>query len=198
MKKQITFLALLFGVLIIFSSCDPEEMRMPWWTQGTPGTVITSESYLMIDDARHELSNAYIFPTGKYLQLFLFSKTVPYDDFMSGFTGSGTGIFADFDFPASITTLPAGDYTYLKQEVAIPFQGKNFSSCRFAANIGWWMTRNKDLNLLESGTATIAKSNSTYTINISGKDTYGREIKCYYKGAIREINKVSNHFDWDF
>ena len=60
------------------------------------------------------------------------------------------------------------------------------------------MVQKSKLNLLDSGTATITKSNSTYTINISGKDTEGREIKCYYKGAIREINKVSNFIDWDF
>lgn len=195
--KRTAIWPILFGIWIIFSSCDPEEGSGVW------GSLMSEEqeskSYLMVDGARYDLDMAYTLSTklnGKnYLQLFLFPDEVPYDDFMNGFLDNGAGMMALFDFPTPTIALPAGDYTYLKSGITPPGQGKNFSSCKFSTNIEWWMARSGDLDLLESGTAVITKSNDTYTINISGKDVNGREIKCYYEGTIKEINKVSNMFN---
>ena len=190
MKKNV-ILALIFSALfIIISSCKKEDDNRISQKESE------SKSYLMIDDKKYELDKAYVYPmqtweNKNYLRLFLFSKNVSYSSFMGGFIGEGAGLRTLFDFPLPTITLPEGTYTYIYQK-EFPYKGTNFSECEFSSNVNWWMP--SAFRLLKTGTITVAKAGTTYTIELSGTDTYDKDIKCYYKGTITELDGVSNLF----
>jgi len=191
MKKKLAFLIVFLGVLTIFSSCKKDKEN-----NDDEGNAQKSESYLTIDGTVYELDKAYVAVSGwsddNYLKLYLFSSKVAYSSFMSGFMGTGAGIKMAFDFSTPTIVLPEGTYTYV-EDGDVPFEGKNFSECQFASNVNWWMSMN-GLRSLKNGTISVVKSGAIYTINLSGTDAFGREVKCYYKGTISELESVIDVF----
>ncbi|MDR1729972.1 MAG: hypothetical protein LBR52_04850 [Prevotellaceae bacterium] len=191
MKKRFAFLMLFLSILTVFSSCKKDKEN-----DEEEDNTQKSKSYLVIDKTSYELDKAYVaaseWSDENYLNLYLFSSQVTYNSFMGGFMGTGAGIKMAFDFSTPTIVLPEGTYVYI-EDGDVSFEGKTFSECQFASNVNWWMAMG-GLRSLKSGTVSVIKSGTIYTIEFSGTDAFGREIKCYYEGIINELESVLNTF----
>jgi len=147
-------------------------------------TVIGNFGHIEYDGKKYEMANCFWseFPNvqGYSSIITIASKGVNYDSSFDGIMGTGNGIRISIthteSFPSITGTYIFGDY----------YESTNcIVSGDLLINKEFWVTSNPIE--IESGTLTLSKSASTYTLDFTGKDEHGKSIKMHFNGAIQKI-----------
>lgn len=174
MKSLLKLFIMALALGLIFSGCKKDDDNS------------SSQNYFKVGDTQYELSAATLLGweetnvKGVFdVDLALYSKDIKVTS-PTVTTGEGNILYFQM-YSSSLTDLPDGSYSYgleSNQKAGVLWAADAMINYDFA-------TEESDKNIsLKSGTVTVSKSGSEYTINITATGASGETITGYYKGTL--------------
>jgi hypothetical protein len=124
-----------------------------------------------------------IIPDGDttFCMVALASDGLTYDAAAQTVTGTGYALVCEFAFPSTTKILPAGKYSVFTGTSNPPMGAMAVMVVEIKNGE---MDETSTTYECTSGSMTVSKTDEEYTIDFSGKDKTGKDIKCHYKGVI--------------
>jgi len=185
MKKYLFILCCITA--IAFAGCEKETKDEPNKKPDGSDNTPTATNYLEYEGTKYDLDKAFFeitsfAPGVRGFKINVVSSGVTYNATTQGLTGTGNGVTFTLTTTSTVPPIPVatfspagdGDSRYVLSNTRITI-AEDFST-------GYPTVPAHD------GSLKITKDGSNYVLEYSGKDNQNSAVKCYFKGAINQIN----------
>src|SRR5574344_839241 len=170
----ITFFALAAACCLSFTSCNGKDDK----SEDAPLQFSVGSDVYSVKAA---LQTVIPGTDTSFCMVALASDGLTDDAAAQTVTGSGYTFISEFAFPSTTKVLPAGTYSIFTGKTNPPMGAMGVMVIEIKNGE---MTETSTTYECVSGSMTVSKTDETYTIDFSGKDKTGKDIKCHYKGVI--------------